>query len=225
MHAGTLYLETRERVVALVVDLSASQLATVVPAAPHWTVKDLLAHLVGVADDVLAGRLEGVATEPWTATQVLARRGHRHSDLLEEWQRLSQPYAELLDAAGEDGAGAVVDLVTHEHDLRGATGKPGGRDGAAFALAQRAYWNGFSARVQERGLPALAVRTPGRPLLAGSGTPGAQVEVDAFELFRGLAGRRSTAQVRGWRWSTDPQHYLDVLSVFGELPSRDVRED
>ena len=36
------------------------------------------------------------------------------------------------------------------------------------------------------------------------------VDVDAYDLFRALAGRRSAAQVRAWSWSADPTPYIDA---------------
>ena len=41
----------------------------------EWTVKDVVAHLCGACEDILAGRLEGVATDPWTEAQVARFEG------------------------------------------------------------------------------------------------------------------------------------------------------
>jgi hypothetical protein len=49
-----LYRDGRERLLALGAELGAADAARPVPACPDWTVKDLYAHLAGVAADVLA---------------------------------------------------------------------------------------------------------------------------------------------------------------------------
>ena len=45
------------------------------PATPQWRVHDVLAHLVGVPDDVVHGRMDGLASDAWTQAQVDARAG------------------------------------------------------------------------------------------------------------------------------------------------------
>ena len=71
---GTAYRGVRERVSELVTSPEVDAAAPV-PTCPAWAVGDVVAHLTGVVDDVMAGRLEGVATDPWTEAQVVARRG------------------------------------------------------------------------------------------------------------------------------------------------------
>ena len=123
-----MYHATRRRVTALVVDLDPNQLATPVPGTPAWTVQDLLAHLSGVAADLVAGNMEGAATDAWTARQVAQRRGRASSELLEEWEGNAPAVEAFL--AGVDFHPFVVDVFTHEHDLRGALGEPGSSDAA-----------------------------------------------------------------------------------------------
>src|SRR5262245_40632639 len=64
------YRDLRERVTVLMADVDDAALAAPSPATPEWTVHDVFAHLVGVTDDVVAGRLDGVATDEWTQKQV-----------------------------------------------------------------------------------------------------------------------------------------------------------
>lgn len=47
----------------------------------------------------------------------------------------------------------------------------------------------------------------------------ASVDVSSFELFRGLTGRRSAAQIRRFRWSADPGPYLAAFQ-FGTFTTR-----
>ena len=58
-----------------------------VESRPGWTVHDLVAHLAGLCDDWVEGRLDGYASDGWTATQV-ARFAHVPLDeVLASWGR------------------------------------------------------------------------------------------------------------------------------------------
>jgi hypothetical protein len=85
---GRAYRDTRLRITELVTAPGVDPLV-LVPATPEWRVKDVVAHLAGVCADILAGRLEGIATDPWTAAQVGPRRDTSLGDLIEEWERVS----------------------------------------------------------------------------------------------------------------------------------------
>ena len=89
---------TRERVSALVRGAGDEAGQRVVPACPRWTVRDVVAHLTGVCDDILAGRLDGVATDPWTDAQVARRAGRPVEDILDDRRR-------YVEQNGEDPTG------------------------------------------------------------------------------------------------------------------------
>src|SRR5258706_272293 len=72
MDIAALYLEGRVRLLALAADIDDEAVATKVPTCPQWTVHDVYAHQGGAAADILAGRLEGVATDAWTGTSWCA---------------------------------------------------------------------------------------------------------------------------------------------------------
>src|SRR4051794_9796354 len=80
-----MYAACRGRVVDLVVTLPATDLERPVPGTPGWTVQDVVAHLAGVAADVVAGNAEGAGSPAWTANQVAERRGRPITDVAEEW--------------------------------------------------------------------------------------------------------------------------------------------
>lgn len=67
---ATSYIALRARVIDLLRSTPESSGNIVVPCTPEWTVRQLAAHLVGVPEDVLAGRMEGVASDAWTEAQV-----------------------------------------------------------------------------------------------------------------------------------------------------------
>jgi len=70
---GRLYHDTRERLVVLLSQLDEAALATRVPACPAWLVRDVVAHLCAVNQDVLAGRQTRINTDAETAAQVARR--------------------------------------------------------------------------------------------------------------------------------------------------------
>jgi hypothetical protein len=59
---GSIYQETRERIVELVRPVCADAPTAPVPACPEWSVHDLMAHMTGNCADILAGNIDGVAT-------------------------------------------------------------------------------------------------------------------------------------------------------------------
>ena len=89
------------------------------PATPDWTVHDVVAHLAGVATDLVEGRLDGLATDEWTAAQVERGRGRSIPELLDRWDEHGAAVDAFADALGPGGGQLVVDATTHEHDLRG----------------------------------------------------------------------------------------------------------
>src|SRR3954463_10944487 len=116
---GALYEQTRQRVVALVRDVAADWVAAsaVVPACAGWRVRDVIAHLSGMATDIESGNLDGAATDAWTAAQVDARRDLSLDDLLAESDDVGPRLAALLDDfPGRYGAQIVADITVHEHD-------------------------------------------------------------------------------------------------------------
>src|SRR3954466_15318376 len=134
---GALYEQTRQRVVNLVREATfADSFAAVapVPACPAWRVRDVIAHLNGLATDIAAGNLDGAATDAWTAAQVDARRDLSVEDLLAESDDVGPQLASFLDDfPGRYGAQVVADITVHEHDIRGALQRPGARDSAGVA--------------------------------------------------------------------------------------------
>jgi uncharacterized protein (TIGR03083 family) len=215
MDLGDRYLRGRERVVALVSDLDGDAWGRPVAACPGWSTQDLVAHLVGITDDALAGNMEGAPGPAWTAAQVAKRAGTAPADLLAEWEANAGSFAEALTAIGM--VPGVIDVLTHEQDLRGALGRPGG-DPADLTWVVGVLLERLDGRVQETGLPAVAVRTEGGERVVGRGEIGVSLRTTDLELFRASLGRRSAAQVTALDWEGDPAPYLPHLSVFALHP-------
>jgi uncharacterized protein (TIGR03083 family) len=201
---GAAYAGCRQRIGVLVEGLDEAGSVALVPTCPAWTVHDVVAHVAGVVDDALAGRLDGVATEPWTAAQVDARRGHPVAEIVAEWNEAAPAFEGLLDQIGPSGRQAVLDVVTHEHDIRTALGAAGHRESDAVDIGLSFVAPRWVEVAAESGLAVGVEAATGArwgaedaPLVL-SGTP--------FELVRALTGRRSVDQLRalGWRGDCEP---------------------
>ncbi len=217
------YLRIRRRIVDVASSLGPDEPTVVVPATPEWTVHDVLAHVIGAATDVISGRIDGVATDPWTALQVEARRNVPVDEMLAEWDDSTPRLVSLIDSAGDlMDPRLFLDLWTHEQDIRGALARPGGRDDPIVADFAPGTAAGFVKRSAAAGLEPLSVEVMGIPRRP---TPqrAVSVRVDPFELIRAVVGRRSRAQIGRWDWSgtDDTDSYAEALVVF-TLADRDV---
>src|SRR5215472_4100037 len=92
---GALYGVVRERLSDLAVDVADPD-AIAVPACPGWSVRDVVAHVVGIAEDVVAGRLSGPPDDEWTAVQVAERRDKSMADLVHDWSKAGPRFQELI---------------------------------------------------------------------------------------------------------------------------------
>lgn len=209
-----LYVDTRDRFLALVADVPA---ALRIPATPEWDVRLLVAHLVGLNQDLVDGNVADYAGAAWTDAQVASRADVPLPDLLVEWDTVLPRFLEVLDdpvAHGLEeylGLSPVVDLVSHDLDLREAAGREVVVVPAAWALVGPRRQLFLDLQVQEAGLPALRVVTPeGDDWVVGAGEPSGQVCAARLDLWRSLEGRRSQAVVRSFEWTVDPGPYLPV---------------
>lgn len=207
---GAAYAESRDRL-AGVVAAAPDPKAVAVPACPGWSVHDALSHLVAVAEDVLAGRLTAPPGDETTAGQVARRRDRPTGEVLEEWAELSPRIEELL--RGVTIWPVVLDVLSHEHDVRAALGAPGGRDLPIISTGAAQMLSWYQPPV------ALTVRMGGRTFEhRDGGDPGLALDTDAFEVFRFRLGRRSRRQLAAMAWTGDPAPLLDSLTVFGPSP-------
>jgi hypothetical protein len=211
--------DARDRVVRLVYD-AAADIDRTVPATPDWTVTDLLAHMVGVGVETVAATATDGHPAAWTATTVADRRGRSIDDLLIEWDGAS---AAIIEAIATDAQpGLLIDLATHEQDMRGALNRPGHRTGDAADATFAFYVEAFVDAARE--LPGLTVIAGDSTLKLGTGLEVGSMQVDPFELQRAAAGRRSGHQVRGWLWPVEPSPWVRVISRYGALHQTDLIE-
>lgn len=223
---GAAYAEGRRRITELLQGLDdAAAAGATVPCCPAWSVHDVVAHLTGVCADVLAGRIDGVGTDPWTEAQVDARRDVPLKDILTEWNEVAPAVEAMAGAFGRAGFQWVGDQAIHEHDLRGALDRPGARDSETVRVGLRFMVPGFLEGVAALGLPVLEVEAGDRTWRSGEGDPAVRLRVEPFAALRSLCGRRSLDQIRALPWTDDPEPYLEAFT-WGPFtpPGTDVAE-
>jgi uncharacterized protein (TIGR03083 family) len=210
---GASYRTVRERLTDLVGALSEAELETSVPGCPLWRVRDVLAHLTGATADFVARDFEGAPGPAWTARHVDARRDKSVAEILDEWGRIA-PVAEAELTELGHLPQSVVDVVTHEQDIRGAAGQPGFRDDDIAVWAAGFSVSNLGKKLTGAGLPALRVRSDSGERVLGEGEPGVTLDATDFEVIRAVFGRRSRAQLEAMAWDGDPQPYLEHLNIF-----------
>jgi uncharacterized protein (TIGR03083 family) len=171
---GSVYGAGRERLTGLVAGLSEEQFQTTVPACPEWTVHDVLAHLSGICDDILAGNIAGAPGDTWTAEQVAKRKDWSTADILAEWNGFGPQIDPIVDFfPGRVSEQFVYDMHTHEQDIRQALDLPGGRDAAGIEVgAVFAVEVGFLSSLAARGLPPIEIVCGDRRWVSASSLPG-----------------------------------------------------
>ena len=172
------YLEFRSRIVSLIREIPESQASLSVPLCPDWEVSSLISHIVGIPEDIVAGRMDGVGTEAWTQAQVDRHEGESLSQLADIFLATATEFDVVLPHFPSPvNSQLVMDAIAHEHDLRHAVGRAGAQDSAAVDVALGYLLN------------MVDTTAPGRSQeLSDSG-------VSRYELMRSLSGRRSIDQM------------------------------
>ena len=172
------YRSLRSRIIEMTRLTSEADGDRPVPHCPAWRVRDLVAHLVGAPEDIIAGRLEGVAGDAWTQAQVDRHAGESMPALADAWEATVAEFDAILPLIPAPvNSQLILDTVTHEHDLCHALGLIGPRSGLAVSVAV-----GWVLHMAEKGSPGRAAT------LRASG-------LDDFDLLRVCTGRRSREQI------------------------------
>ena len=194
---GALYGAARQRIVALVTDTGVD-LETMVPATPAWRVRDVLSHVAGVPEDAITGNMEGAPNDAWTAAQVARGRDRTLPEVLAGWEKFGPMMEGFLSSpAGAPASAAVMDIHSHEADLRNALELPAALPDVFVAWSMEGIRDGFHSAIAAAKLPAI------------------KLNVADAELFRARLGRRTVAEVCAYDWSDDPAPYLDDFFIFG----------
>ena len=200
------YVDLRARVVALLRQTPEQTATSPVPHCPTWTVNELASHLLGVPDDVVYGRMEGVASDAWTQAQVVRHQAKSLRQIADELAALAVQFDPLLPhVPAMSRSQMVMDAVTHEHDLRHAVGAPGARDSTAVR-AGLAWLMGWCTRTNPATASAIAA-----------------VGAADFDVLRSLTGRRSMAQMAALGLPAEAIIQMQVGSPF-RAPTHEVVE-
>jgi len=203
-----LYQETRERIIALVTGLDDAAWSTAVAACPGWSVRDVVAHLAAVAEDWAHGRLAKPPTDEETAAQIARFGGCDVAEIVTAW---TDAAAQLDHRVETTGVGPPLgDVASHEHDVRGALGRPGARDSAAVWYSSDRLLTNLRTPVPLRVTVEDAQYRSGPEDRAEI-----RLRTTRFEALRWRTGRRSLAQLAAMDWSGDPTPVLDHLYMFG----------
>ena len=138
--------------------------------------------------------------------------GHDGTELLGAWPDAAARLDQLAETSGLEPP--LGDIACHEHDIRGAIGRPGARD------AQSVLWT--SDRLLTNLRPPVPLRVIVEDGEYRSGPPDGteiQLRTTRFEALRWRTGRRSRAQLAAMDWSSDPTPILDHLYLFGPAAS------
>lgn len=221
---GELYAGKRHEMVDLMRSLSDADLATMVPATPAWSVRDVLSHVVGIPADLNAQRFDVVDPDEWTARQVFERRDRSVDELAEEWEREGPRFEEGLRLFGyEIGSHYVGDLLQHTADVRHAVGLGILADDEALAVGLDFYLSEFDRALTSSQRGTVVVAVPGEEWAVGAGPVVGSLRASRFEAFRALGGRRTESQLRAMDWSAGIDAVLPVVSAY-PLPAHPIRE-
>lgn len=225
-----LYRDSRVRLCALVSGLDEAAHGIAVPACPGWAVRDVVAHLTAIVEDALAGRLAGIPDKEFTAGQIARMADVPVAEMLDRWAAGAPQFEDTIQAF--EVWPAVIDVATHEQDIRGAVGQPGARDCAAIARCTPMLLDWLAPPVPVRirtedgdqvvgtgDAAGLDWQTPARSADASPQNVLLTLTTTRYEAFRWRMGRRSRAQLSAMNWSADPTPVLGELTVFGPSPT------
>ncbi|MGO9874146.1 MAG: hypothetical protein ACLPVY_10135 [Acidimicrobiia bacterium] len=215
------YRGLRARVREVVERVDPTALQRVAPATPRWRAHDVLAHLVGVPDDVVHGRMDGLASEPWTQAQVDARDAACAADLLAEWDETAPQFEVLLAGAPDAIAGqAIFDAAAHEHDLCNALDVRGARESDAV----RVGWEWVRDLRTRGGAPAICFVVETGEQISGVGDVVARIEAPRFEFFRAVSGRRTATEIAHYGWDREANPPLLLAAEIFSMPADSIGE-
>lgn len=206
------YLDGAARLISIARKAGEPGADVVVPASPAWTVRNVVAHLTSVAHLSVNQLGFGDDVQATIDREVAARADHTVDQITREWEALLGPLEAMF--AGRPSGPLVVDVVTHEHDVRAALG-PDYLDhtaGLKEALPAMVGWVRYLGLVGEAG---LLLKTPTSQALFGGPSVACEVELPSdWELFRLLGVRRSEEQLMAYPAEGDQSLLLAVTSRY-----------
>jgi len=227
--------EHRRDVVSFVEALPEDDLQRKLPAAPAWTVRDVISHLTGDTAGINGGDFprqffdsfgdEAVVAvlNDWTQDHVESRKHLSLQDVLKEWDENAARMVAMMrgDLSWPENVPPfadrvlLTDLAVHQQDIFGAFGIDRARDAAPIRIASSGYIAIMGMRLAAAGIPPVRLDAGDKAYTAGDGEPSATVKASRFELFRALSGRRSPEQLGAYEWDGDPEPYISYFYPYG----------
>lgn len=215
------YSALRDHFIVLVRPLDESQLDTLVPMCPAWTVKDVAAHVCGLNNDLTDGITEGLGSAQRTTHHVSLRSGRTIGEVCDEWLGYDSEMSAICERIPLWATRLAADLTVHLHDVQHALGLPIDRDDRFTAVAAHQYAGVFQQRARDiLGLGVTVELTDGARREADPTLPpsGVVLRATPFDFLRSFTGRRSRQQVEQLDWTGDPTRILDeAWSPYGSF--------
>lgn len=214
------YDAIRLRVTGLVAGLDPADEARRVPSCPDWDVHDLVAHMAAMPAALADGDLPSGDIQEWLDRIVADNRSTPVSEMLDRWARCAPRLSGVLASPL-----LAIDLMIHEHDLRGALDRPGERDQPEVAGLVPHILESLAGYLTEAGLGAIEVRPgPNQRWRSHDAEPGWVLEIEPWEASRALESRRSAEELRALPGSGDPEPFIAVLDSHLPLPRASLGE-
>jgi uncharacterized protein (TIGR03083 family) len=192
-----------------------------VPACPGWRLRDVVAHLCGLAEAVAAGEAPGDDWGAWVDTLVAERREVPIETLLARWSAVRPLVGPLVDGGAH---GLFVDLVVHEHDLRGALGTAGARGVPEVRATVQLQLDDLGATLKRRGVGALVIDSGPVTWTSHFARSACTLRADPWEATRVLANRRTPEEVAALVVAGDAEPFLAVLEARRPFPRETLGE-
>lgn len=219
------YSACRSRIREMLATTGPAEAGVVIPTCPDWTVRDLCAHIAGVSAALVARDNPGADVQAWVDRLVLERQNKSVVELLDEWESVGPGFESIMRAVPKAFGGLVYDVVAHEHDIRGALGRPGDRasDGvwASLEILVAMVQRDLATHGPTPG--TLHLRADDRQWILGSGEPEVSIDTSAWELMRLLGSRRSRNQILAAGWKGDVEPFIAAMAHL-PLPVSDIVE-
>ena len=219
---GALYETIRADFVAMLRTLPVERLERGVGATPEWRVRDVVAHLAGLTEDLNRAYFGEGDPDGMTRAQVDRFRDSSLEEIIQAWDREAPAFEGGLQLFGyQVGNHFVGDLFIHVTDVRSALGLAVDRDSVAMWTTLDWYLDALDASLRDRGEGAFDVITAPEQRVVGTGTVVATVTAPAFEIARACAGRRSAGQIAAFAWTGDASRFLPLISQYS-TPTADL---
>ena len=208
---GVRYARGRQQITDLVRALDSNELATQVAACPGWTVADVVGHLTGLVEDALSGRITGPPDDAQTTVEVERHRRRPIADVLADWASGAPSFESVITDL--EIWPALIDVTTHEHDIRAALGRPDNREDPTVALLA----GRLMAALDLLGVGVVTVTFPDGTSVSSAASKGTAygLRATAFDVLRFRLGRRTRREMLALAWDRDPSAIVDRLCFFG----------